>query len=59
MQRLIERKTEKQVSQEIPSPCIIEVNPRSACYYNGRCHEKTWLNYKHRRQIYTETAQAG
>jgi hypothetical protein len=52
------RKSEKQGSQEILSPCTTEVNP-SAIYYNQSCHEKKSLKYKHNRQIYTETVQVG
>jgi len=52
------RKSEKQGSQEILSPCTTEVNP-SAIYYNQSCHEKRPLKYTHNRQIYTETVQAG
>jgi hypothetical protein len=58
MQRLMGRKTDKQDSQEILSPCTTKVN-LSAIYYIQSCQEKKPLYYKHSRQIYTETVQAG
>jgi hypothetical protein len=58
MQRLMGKKSEKQESREILSPCTTEVN-QSAFYHNRSFHEEKSLKYKHSRQIYIKTVQAG